>query len=113
MFGRGHPTSIAYAMALVAGGPLLVGKREPGEFTGGHASGAVSAPPGHVDQHVPALVKAGLVLAIGASGIRSRTSTQRLRAAGVDASNATSGLRAWIAAGGPIMPGARLRLGEW
>lgn len=59
MFGRGHPTSTAYAMSLVAGGPLLVGIPEPGEFTSGHATGAISTPLGQLDQHVPTLATAG------------------------------------------------------
>ena len=61
MFGRGHPTSTAYAMALVAGGPQLVGIPEPGEFTSGHATGAISTPLGQLDQHVPTPATAGPV----------------------------------------------------
>lgn len=105
MFGRGHSTSAAHAVTLVAGGPVLVGVRGPGELTSGHGTGAVSTPLGPLDQIVPALGTAGRVLAICASGIRSRTATRRLRAAGVDAMHVKGGLRAPRAVGGPMPPG--------
>jgi rhodanese-related sulfurtransferase len=107
MFGRGHATSAPDAVALVAGGTLLVDVREPGEFSSGHASGGISAPLGQLDQQVPRLATAGPVLAICASGIRSRTATRRLRAAGVDGRNVKGGLRAWRAVGGPMSPGSK------
>jgi rhodanese-related sulfurtransferase len=107
MFGRRSAKSAAHAVTLVAGGIQLVDVREPREFEGGHATGAISVPLGKLDQQVPALATAGPVLAICASGIRSRMATRRLRAAGVDATNVRGGLHAWRAVGSPMTPGSK------
>ena len=65
MFERGHATPAANAVALVAGGTLLVDVREPGEFTSGHASGALSAPLGQLDECVPSLSTGSAWKAVG------------------------------------------------
>ena len=106
MFGRGHPTSTAYAMALVAGGPQLVGigarrvherSRHWRHLNPARAAGPTCAYPGHGRSGDSP----------SASGVRSRTATRKPGATRMDAMNVRGGLRAWRAVGGPITAGSK------
>lgn len=98
-------------------GALLVDVREPGEFAGGHAPGALSVPLGRVRGQGAAAID-GLgpsadvqeILLVCHSGMRSRTARSALAS---DARrryvNVSGGMAAWAAAGLPVLRGEDAR----
>ena len=95
-------------------GAVLVDVREPGEFAGGHALGALPLPLGRIRSQGPAsLDSLGLpadtreVLLVCHSGMRSRAARAMLAA---DTRrryvNVSGGMAAWTAAGLPLRRGA-------
>ncbi len=84
-----------------AGEALLLDVREDDEWAAGRAPGAEHVPLGSLQ---PAEVPTGRpVLALCRSGNRSGKATQVLAAAGVDVRNVTGGMKAWAAAGLPVV----------
>jgi len=84
-----------------AGEALLLDVREDDEWAAGRAPGAEHVPlgslqPGAVPTDRP-------VLALCRSGNRSGKAAQALAAAGVDVRNVTGGMKAWAAAGLPVV----------
>jgi rhodanese-related sulfurtransferase len=80
---------------------VLLDVREDDEWAAGHAPGAT---------HVPLLrlatdsVPAGAtVLCVCRSGARSGRAAEALRGAGIDAVNVAGGMKAWAAAGLPVV----------
>ena len=104
------------AVRRINQGAVLVDVREPGEFAGGHAPGAVPLPLGRIRAQGAAAIDALGVVAADASeillvchsGVRSRTAraalTSDTRRRYV---NVSGGMAAWAAAGLPMIQGHR------
>jgi rhodanese-related sulfurtransferase len=90
------------AAALVdRGEAVLLDVREVPEWVVGHVPGAVHVPLGLLS---PSAVPPGrTVVAVCRSGNRSGTAADRLGAAGVPVHNLAGGMRAWAAAGRPVV----------
>ncbi len=103
--GRGvGPTE---AQALVAQGAVLVDVRERSEWIAGRAPNAVHMPLGGVAGQVDRLPQDRQVVVVCRSGNRSAQATSLLRRAGLDAVNLDGGMRAWAAAGLPVVADGR------
>jgi rhodanese-related sulfurtransferase len=90
----------AHRRAL-AGEVLLLDVREDDEWAAGRAAEAVHAALSRLD---PAAVPDELpVVAVCRVGSRSHTAAAALLARGVDAVNLTGGMKAWAAAGLPVI----------
>ena len=90
----------AHRRAL-AGEVLLLDVREDDEWAAGRAQDAVHAALSRLD---PASVPSGLpVVAVCRVGSRSAMAAQALLARGVQAANMTGGMKAWAAAGLPVV----------
>ena len=90
----------AHRRAL-AGEVLLLDVREDDEWAAGRAEEAVHAALSRLD---PSTVPTGLpVVAVCRVGGRSAMATQALLARGVQAANMTGGMKAWAAAGLPVV----------
>ncbi len=75
--------------------------REDDEWAAGHARGAMHVPLGELG---PALVPAGCpVVAVCRSGNRSAQAAAELAQTGYDVRNLAGGMRAWTAAGLPVV----------
>jgi rhodanese-related sulfurtransferase len=90
------------AAALVdSGDALLLDVREDDEWAAGHSPNATHLPLGQLD---PAAIPSGTpVIAICRSGARSSRAAATLAAAGISVSNLDGGMKAWAAAGLPIV----------
>ena len=87
-----------------SGEVLLLDVREPDEWDAGHAPAAVHLP---LADATPAAVPDDRpVLAICRSGNRSGQAVTALAAAGRDVRNVAGGMKAWAAAGLPVVNGA-------
>src|SRR5659263_493073 len=73
------------ALELVKDGATLVDVRESSEWKSGHAPRAVHIPLGQIDQGARRLTKSRPVVVVCASGMRSRTAANQLRALGYEA----------------------------
>ncbi|WBC16443.1 rhodanese-like domain-containing protein [Micromonospora sp. WMMA1998] len=82
----------------------LLDVREPDEWRAGHAPQARHLPLGTL--RPDAIRSDRPVVAVCRSGKRSAVATARLRAVGVPAYNLTGGMRAWAAAGLPLVTDA-------
>ena len=88
------------------GAVVLLDVRERDEWTAGHAPGATPAP---LSTLRPSEHNSGrVVLVICRSGARSVKAAEMLLDAGVDAQNASGGMRAWVAGGHAILTSAGL-----
>ncbi|HZP30672.1 MAG TPA: rhodanese-like domain-containing protein [Acidimicrobiia bacterium] len=87
----------------VEGGALLLDVREPDEWTAGHAPEARLIPLGQVQARLAELPKDRTIVAVCRSGGRSASVTEALTAWGYDAVNLAGGMRAWAAAGLPVV----------
>ncbi len=105
MFKRIDSLVASGAMDRVGEWSVLIDLREPCECSAGHPEGARSVPLGQLGQDIPQL--STTTEFIFASGIRSRAGIPQLRSAGVRARNMKGGLRAKVAAGGPVASGPR------
>ncbi|MFD4398519.1 rhodanese-like domain-containing protein [Kitasatospora sp. NPDC058478] len=87
-----------------AGAAVLLDVRERGEFTAGHAPGALHLPLIALAAREPLPPEAGgrLVLAICHSGNRSARAAQLLAERGVEVLNVVGGMTAWKHAGLPV-----------
>jgi rhodanese-related sulfurtransferase/glyoxylase-like metal-dependent hydrolase (beta-lactamase superfamily II) len=88
---------------LLDGGAVLVDVREPDEWEAGHAPRARLLPMGQVLERVAEIPTEQAVVVVCRSGGRSAAVTQVLRARGYDATNLAGGMRAWAAAGRPVV----------
>lgn len=85
---------------------VLLDVRENDEWAAGHAPGAVHVPMGQVVQRLDELTTAFSerpVHVVCRSGGRSAQVTAYLKQAGWDAVNVDGGMRAWAAAGRPMV----------
>ena len=87
----------------VEGGALLLDVREPDEWAAGHAPDARAIPLGQVQARLDELPTDRPIVAICRSGGRSASVTEALTAWGFDAVNLAGGMRAWAAAGFPVV----------
>jgi DMSO/TMAO reductase YedYZ molybdopterin-dependent catalytic subunit/rhodanese-related sulfurtransferase/glyoxylase-like metal-dependent hydrolase (beta-lactamase superfamily II) len=101
--GRTPQVSARAAGSLAEGGAVLLDVREPGEWSTGHAPGAVLIPMGEVQARRDELPQAKRLVVVCRSGGRSAAITDALRAHGYDAVNLTGGMCAWAAAGLPVV----------
>lgn len=83
-------------------GAVLLDVREPAEWAGGHAPGAVHLPLAGVSTAAPRFGDAE-VLAVCRSGNRSAKAAEALAAAGVEVRNVAGGMSAWMEAGLPVV----------
>lgn len=88
-----------------AEGAFVLDVREPQEYVLGHVPGAVLVPMGQLPGRLAEIPAHEPVYVICASGNRSRTVRDFLRAAGVDARTVNGGTRAWAAGGRPLVRG--------
>lgn len=89
------------AAILDSGDALLLDVREDDEWAAGHSPNAVHLPLGQLN---PAAIPPGTpVIAICRSGARSSRAAATLAAAGISVSNLEGGMKAWAAAGLPIV----------
>lgn len=95
--------------AAMAEGAAVIDVREPGEYTGGHVSGAVLIPMGQVVAKVGAVPKEGPVYVICATGQRSGKAAQWYRGQGIDARNVAGGTNGWVESGRPVVTGMQPR----
>ena len=82
---------------------LLLDVREDDEWQAGHAPGAQHIPLGQLGARFEELPKDRAIVAICRVGGRSARATEALRGAGYDVVNLTGGMRAWAAAGKPVV----------
>src|SRR5206468_3613591 len=94
---------VGEGQALVAAGALLLDVREQDEWAAGHAPEAVLVPKGEVSERQDELPQDRRIVAICRTGARSGVVTQALNAWGYDAVNLAGGMRAWAAAGLPVV----------
>ncbi|MGH3754312.1 MAG: rhodanese-like domain-containing protein [Pseudonocardiaceae bacterium] len=96
----------AVSVPDVPGNAVLLDVREDDEWVAGHAPGAVHVPMGQVPQRLAELATAfpdRPVHVVCRSGGRSAQVTAYLTQAGWDAVNIDGGMRAWAAAGRPMV----------
>jgi rhodanese-related sulfurtransferase len=91
------------ARRLVAEGGLLLDVREPDEWEAGHAPGSLHVPLRSLPAEQGRLPTDHPVVAVCAVGQRSARAAQALRAWGYEAANLAGGLKAWAAAGLPVV----------
>src|SRR4051795_923966 len=91
------------AAGLVEGGALLLDVREPDEWQAGHAPGAGHIPLGELGWRVEGLPNDRSIVCVCRVGGRSARATEALRGAGYEVVNLAGGMRAWAAAGQPVV----------
>lgn len=102
-----EPVDARDAQHLLGEGAVLLDVREPDEWEAGHAPDAVWIPMGQVhDRRGELAADRRLVVACRVGG-RSAAITDVLTAYGFDAVNLEGGMRAWAAAGLPVVVDAR------
>jgi len=84
-------------------GAVLLDVRDIREWTAGHMPQAVHVPMYDLTPDHPALTSGHPIVCICRSGNRSRTVTDALVRIGLDAFNLTGGMKAWLAAGLPVV----------
>lgn len=90
-----------HARTLLQEGALLVDVREDDEWLAGHVAGAMHVPLGQVGS--VELPQERTVLVVCRSGARSAKAVATLSVAGVQAVNLDGGMKAWAAAGFPMV----------
>jgi rhodanese-related sulfurtransferase len=102
-FGAQASVDVKEAQALQAQGAQLVDVREPFEYNGGHARGAMNIPLRDLLIRKGELDSDTTVLVICQSGARSATGQKRLlQEAFADVRNVRGGTTAWQQAGLPV-----------
>ena len=86
-----------------SGQVLLLDVREDDEWSAGHAPQAVHTPLGLLNP--VAVPRDRPVIAVCRVGSRSHAAAQAMAAAGVDVQNLRGGMKAWAAAGLPVVRG--------
>ena len=92
--------------ALVEDGALLLDVRNPDEWEVGHAPAAHFLPLGELQARHTELPTDRKIVVICRSGGRSGQATAALNGAGYDAVNLAGGMKAWAAAGLPVVTDA-------
>lgn len=87
-------------------GALLLDVREDDEWTAGHAPDAQHLPLSRLQAEVGTLPKDQPIVVICRVGGRSERAAVALKSAGYDAMNLAGGMRAWAAAGQPVVTDA-------
>ncbi len=100
-------TDLADLAAAHRDGAVVVDVREPDEYAGGHVPGAVNIPLKTVPDRVADVPADGRVFVICASGNRSKSATDTLRAAELDAVSVRGGTKGWVQDGHPVTTGDR------
>jgi adenylyltransferase/sulfurtransferase len=98
--------SVAETARRIAAGTRVIDVREPVELAGGTIDGAVPLPLAELLAD-PGSASPGPVIVVCAIGARAARAAAALRAAGVDAAVLDGGMRAWQAAGSPIVHAVR------
>lgn len=88
---------------LVRDGALLLDCRNDDEWQAGHAPDATYVTLQQIPKHLAELPRDRRIVAICRTGARSANATQYLIKEGFDAVNLAGGLRAWEAAGLPVV----------
>jgi rhodanese-related sulfurtransferase len=91
------------ARSRMDAGAILVDVREPAEWAAGHAEGARHIPLAQLGQRHGELPVGRPVITVCRSGARSARAATLLAEQGADASNLDGGMRAWAAAGLPVV----------
>jgi len=91
---------------LVRDGALLLDVRNDNEWAAGHAPDAIYVTLSQVPAHIGDLPHDRRIVAICRSGARSAKATEYLVAHGYDTVNLGGGMRAWVAAGLPVITDA-------
>ena len=91
------------AAERVASGALLLDVREDDEWTAGHAPDARHLPLGRLGAEYDELPKDRVIVAVCRVGGRSQRAAEALAGAGYDVVNLAGGMRAWAAAGRPVV----------
>jgi rhodanese-related sulfurtransferase len=81
---------------------ILLDVRNPDEWEAGHAPDAWFWPLARLDQVRAELPLDRTIVCVCRTGARSAKATATLRSWGLDAVNLEGGMRAWVAAGGPV-----------
>ena len=84
-------------------GVILVDVREPAEWAAGHVEGARHIPLAQLGQRHGGLPVGRPVIAVCRSGARSARAATLLAGQGREVSNLDGGMRAWAAAGLPVV----------
>jgi rhodanese-related sulfurtransferase len=85
---------------------VILDVREPEEWAAGHVEGATHVPLGEVPQRLGELPDADPLYVICRSGNRSGRAVAWLGQQGVETVNVAGGMRAWAAAGRPMVSDA-------
>jgi rhodanese-related sulfurtransferase len=85
---------------------VILDVREPEEWAAGHVEGATHVPLGEVPQRLGELPDADPLYVICRSGNRSGRAVAWLGQQGVETVNIAGGMRAWAAAGRPMVSDA-------
>ena len=91
------------ARSRMDNGAILVDVREPAEWAAGHAQGARHIPLAQLGQGHSELPVGRPVITVCRSGARSARAATLLAEQGAAASNLDGGMRAWAAAGLPVV----------
>ena len=104
LFGRKYAAiGLAEAKSRVEGGAVLLDVREPSEWRAGHAPRARHIPLGEHDRRRKELPAGREIITVCRSGNRSARAAGILAADGHAVSNLSGGMRAWSAAGLPVV----------
>ncbi len=97
-------TQEQFAEAL-ASGATVIDCREPMEYRAGHVEGALLIPLGRLPEKLDEVPAGQPVYVICATGNRSLSATDFLRAQGIEAYSVAGGTSSWSAAGHPVVSG--------
>ncbi|MFJ7339466.1 rhodanese-like domain-containing protein [Streptomyces sp. NPDC101110] len=102
--GPGRLTPEQAHRQFADGRAVLLDVRETPEWEAGHAPGALHLPLSRLMARapLPAGADGRRVVAVCRSGNRSRAAVDLLTAAGLDATDVTGGMTAWVRAGLPV-----------
>lgn len=98
-----HEIHALEAKSRIDTGAILVDVREPDEWAAGHAQGARHIPLAQLGQRQRELPDDRPVITVCRSGARSARAATLLAEHGRDATNLSGGMRAWAAAGLPVV----------
>lgn len=82
--------------------PFLLDVRQPEEYQSGHIPGARLIPLGELSTRIRELPKNQEIICVCASGSRSISATRKLTKAGLNATNLSGGMNAWLRARLPV-----------
>ncbi len=99
-----QPSVPSLTVDQMPSGAVLLDVREPDEWSAGHAPGARHLPMQQVPARMAEVPMDGVVLVVCRSGVRSANVVRFLLANGWDnVINLDGGMRAWVAAGHPLV----------